>query len=125
MNPPIFVPINPIPIPVPTPPLPSGPVVTVPPVDQYQSFTKCPNTMTSASDRESGRLYCTQYDAECCLCSAVSCGLGLFGTPCTEFFVGNKGVYGVGDIKVAGSLSEGVVISCYGADSCALSTMMA
>lgn len=81
--------------------------------------------MTSVSDRESGRLYCTQYDAECCLCSAVSCGLGMFGTPCTEFMVGNKGVYGVGDIKVAGSLSDGVMISCFGTESCALTNMMA
>jgi len=48
----------------------------------------------------------------------------MFGTPCTEFFIGNQGVYGVEDIKVAGSLTDGVIVSCYGTESCASSKMM-
>jgi len=70
-------------------------------------------------------VFCSQFEADCCLCSAIECGFGMFGTPCTEFYAGNKGVYGVGDVKLAGSLSDGLMVSCFGTESCALSTLLA
>lgn len=129
---PVPVPVNPVNPGNPAGPAPTMPRLTTPPPSpfmpgaygqmcpnsQYSAYAKCADTSAVATDGGNGRLYCNQFDADCCRCASIQCGAGTFGAPCTEFYVGNSGALGVQDIVVAGDVNDGAVVSCYGTQAC-------